>query len=123
MEKKKIDIKLIFIFILGGALILMFIFKGGKPIDGYETEINYLKANNLFLKTQNDSLKVEANKIDDKIDSINKKIDLNSIQLKVAQNKIIFLENKKNEIPTYVNHLNANGVSSELSKYIKRRKR
>ena len=43
MFNTKIDIKLIFIFILSGVLILSFIFRPSKPIETYEDVINGLK--------------------------------------------------------------------------------
>ena len=70
---KKLDIKTIFIIILGAALILMFIFKGGKIIGNNDEEIKLLKANNISLKLKKKIMKFSLKRYKKKIYILNKK--------------------------------------------------
>lgn len=121
MMFKDLDIKTIFILILAAALVLMFIFRPSKSLKNNEDLIDKLKEqnkelleNNNKLKQSNDSLNSRILVIDKNIKSVDKKLSGNS-------NKISDLENGKSKISGSVRVLSANGVASELSKYLIKR--
>jgi len=122
MLKQKIDIKVIFILILAGALILSFIFRPSKPIDNYEEKINQLKQQNDSLLSNNDSLKSANIKLNGEIKKILIEIDLTKAKLDKTNDKIKKLENGKSKVSGYVNKLNADGIAKSLSEYIERSK-
>jgi regulator of replication initiation timing len=121
MLKGKLDIKIIFILVLAGALILSFIFRPTTEIDLYEDEIELLKEENKVLIHNNNSLNIENRKLDKEIEGYLIKIDSTQVLLYENKNKINDLENGKNEVSSYVNGLNANGVASSLTDYLNKR--
>lgn len=120
MFKGKIDIKIIFIFVLATLLIISFIFRPSKPIDGYEDRINQLKEQNDSLLSNNNSLKLENSKLDVEIQKLLKDIDSTQAKLDETNNRIISLENGKNKVSDNVNKLNADGIANSLSDYLNR---
>ncbi len=123
MFKQKIDIKVIFILILAGALILSFIFRPSKSIDDYEDKINQLKHQNDSLLSNNDSLKSANYKLDEEVKKILIDIDKTQVKLDKTNNKIKDLENGKSKVSGYVNNLNADGVAKSLTDYLNRTKK
>jgi chromosome segregation ATPase len=121
MFKDKVDIKVIFIFILAGALILSFIFRPSKPINMYEDEISNLRKENEKFIRINDSLKEVNGVLDSKIDSLTIKVGKINDEINKKDKEIINLENDKDKISGIVRKLNANGVSRELTEYLERR--
>lgn len=120
MYLKKLDIKTIFILVLSLALIISFFVGQKNKIDYRKDEIEILNAKNNFLSKKNDSL-ISANKIlDEKLLKIDSLIKVSDIKISEKQLQIERLKRKKNEIPTYVNVLSANGVASSLTKFIER---
>ena len=120
MLKGKIDIKIIFIFILATLLVLSFMFRSSKPIDDYEDRINQLKEQNDSLLSNNDSLKLVNNNLDVEIQKLLKDIDSTQAKLDETNNRIIDLENGKNKVSGHVNKLNADGIANSLSDYLNR---
>ncbi len=117
----KIDIKLIFIFILAAALILSFIFRPPKPIETYEDVINVLKEENKQLLLSNDSISKINNQLQIEIDQILFVIDSTKVLLKDKEIKLKELEEKRNAVSNIVNSLHADDVTSTISDYLKRR--
>ena len=117
----KIDIKLIFIFILAIALILTIIFRPSKPIETYENEINALKKVNKELLISNDSIAGLNKKLEKEIQQILFTIDSTKALLKNRENKIKELEKQRDEISDIVDDLNSDGVTKSISDYLKRR--
>jgi len=117
----KIDIKLIFIFILAVALILSFIFRPSKPIETYEDVINGLKEDNKQLLLSNDSISKINDQLQIEIDQILFVIDSTKVLLKDKEIKIKELEEKRNAVSNIVNSLHADDVTSTISDYLKRR--
>jgi len=117
----KIDIKLIFIFILAIALILTIIFRPSKPIETYENEINALKKVNKELLISNDSIAGLNKKLEKEIQQILFTIDSTKALLKNSENKIKELEKQRDEISDIVDDLNSDGVTKSISDYLKRR--
>ena len=117
----KIDIKLIFIFILAIALILTIIFRPTKPIETYENEINALKQVNKELLISNDSIAGLNKKLEEEIQQILFTIDSTEALLRDSENKIKELEEKRDEISDIVDNLNSDGVTKSISDYLKRR--
>jgi chromosome segregation ATPase len=117
----KIDIKLIFIFILAIALILTIIFRPSKPIETYENEINDLKKVNKELLISNDSIAGLNKKLEKEIQQILFTIDSTKALLKNSENKIKELEKQRDEISDIVDDLNSDGVTKSISDYLKRR--
>ena len=117
----KIDIKLIFIFILAIALILTNILRPSKPIETYENEINALKKVNKELLISNDSIAGLNKKLEKEIQQILFTIDSTKALLKNRENKIKELEKQRDEISDIVDDLNSDGVTKSISDYLKRR--
>jgi methyl-accepting chemotaxis protein len=117
----KIDIKLIFIFILAIALILTIIFRPSKPIETYENEINALKKVNKELLISNDSIAGLNKKLEKEIQQILFTIDSTKALLKNSENKIKELEKQRDEISDIVDDLHSDGVTKSISDYLKRR--
>jgi len=116
--EKSLDIKSIFIIVLG-VLLLIAVFVGQKnnPSD-YQKQISVLDKDNKKLFSRIDGLKSEINKLDTFIVSIENKIKENDVKLSKTQSQLNDLKNKKNEIPIYVNSLSANGVANAFSAYL-----
>lgn len=121
MARFKIDIKTGFIIVLGLIIIFMILFKPSKYINGNDSEIEKLNVINKELLDRNDSLKhknVILEKqicvLESSVESVNNSLDNN-------QREIKRLKNKKGEIFNYVNSMDANGVTSGFSDYLKRR--
>lgn len=121
MFKEKIDIKVIFIFILAGALILSFIFRPSKPIETYEVEISNLHKENEKFINVNDSLNKVNNVLDNKIDSLNIKVGEVNDEINKKDKEIESLENGKGKVSNIVRKLNANGVAREFTEYLETR--
>jgi chromosome segregation ATPase len=117
---KNIDIKTIFIFILGGLLILAVIFNQKKYVAN-ETMIDDLHNKTTILKTANESLKEANKKLDSTIFIINQELVENRKQLDKTQKQLQELNKKRNEISTNVNRLSANGVANAFTKYLDKR--
>ncbi len=117
----KIDIKLIFIFILAIALILTFIFRPSKPIETYENEINALKQVNKELLISNDSIAGLNKKLEKEIQQILFTIDSTEVLLRNTENKLKELEKRRDEVSNIVDNLNSDGVTQSISDYLKRR--
>lgn len=121
MLKGKLDIKMIFILVLAGALILSFVFRPATKIDTYENEINLLKIENTKLLQNNDSLELVNIQLDEEIEGYLIEIDSTQVLLDENKDKINDLENGKGKVSSYVNGLDANGVTSSLTDYLNRR--
>ena len=117
----KIDIKLIFIFILAIALILTIIFRPSKPIETYENEINALKQVNKELLISNDSIAGLNKKLEKEIQQILFTIDSTEVLLRNTENKLKELEKRRDEVSNIVDNLNSDGVTQSISDYLKRR--
>lgn len=117
-----IDIKTIVIILL---LILVsgliFFNNSDKEIEKYQQEITNLNTKNKKLLLYNDSLKNLNLLLSNDVTNLNNKID--DINLKLISNEGLIrrLKNKKGEILTNVNVMDADGVASGISDYLKRR--
>ena len=121
MLKINIDIKSIFIIILGIALVLSFIFRPSVPIEEYENEINLLKKQNKELLISNDSIAGLNKKLEEEIQQILFTIDSTEALLRNTEQKLKQLEQKRDEISDIVDNLNSDGVTESISDYLKRR--
>lgn len=121
MFKGKIDIKVIFILILAGLLILSYIFRPTKGIDMYEDEINTLREENERLLLSNDSIKSLNNELDNEIKKLSEVIDSTQSKLSDNEEKIKDLENGKGKVSGYVKTLNADGITKSLTEYLDKR--
>lgn len=121
MLKDKIDIKVIFILVLAGALILSFIFRPSKEIDNHEDELKQLEAENKSLKTANENL-LEINEgLNFKINGLIRDIDSTQAALANTEDKLNDLENDKGKVSGYVSTLDADGIAESLTEYLDRR--
>ncbi len=117
-----IDIKTIVIILL---LILVsgliFFNNSDKEIEKYQQEITNLNTKNKELLLYNDSLENLNLLLSNDVTNLNNKID--DINLKLISNEGLIrrLKNKKGEILTNVNVMDADGVASGISDYLKRR--
>lgn len=126
MENNKIyislDIKSIVIILLSLVIVGFILFNNsGKDIKKYEQEINNLNIKNKELLLNNDSLKNLNLLLSKDIVNLNNKID--SINLELIENEGLIkrLKKRKGEILTNVNVMDADGVASGISDYLKRR--
>jgi len=120
MDLKKLDIKTVFIIILSLALIISFFVGQKNKIDYRKDEIKVLHVKNNELLKKNDSLAIVNKTLDKKIAKIDSIIKVNDIIISEKQSQIEILKRRKNEIPSHINVLSANGVASSLSKYIEK---
>lgn len=116
----KFDTKTIFIFILGGLLILAVIF-GQKGIVSNDSDIKDLRAKSDSLVKSNEELKEANKKLDSMIFIVNKELVVNKEKLDKTQQQLQDLNNKRNEISNNVNSLSANGVANAFTDYLNKR--
>jgi hypothetical protein len=121
MFKGKIDIKVLFILVLAGALIFNFIFSDSTDIDEYKEKIKVLQNENSKLLNNKDSLELVNFKLNKVNDSLMFTVD--STKLKIAQkdDQIKDLQNAKDKVSDIISNLNADGVASTLSEYLSRK--
>ncbi len=121
MFKGKIDIKVLFILVLAGALIFNFIFNDSSNIDEYKEKIKVLQNENSKLLNNKDSLELVNFKLNKVNDSLMFTVD--STKLKIAQkdDQIKDLQNAKDKVSDIISNLNADGVASTLSEYLSRK--
>jgi len=121
MFKNEIDIKSIFILVLGVALVLAILFRPSKDINKYEEEINLLNHQNEMLLGNNDSISLLNEKLIKDIIVLEEDIEDINVKLKYSDTQIKKLKNKKNEVYSNVIIMDANGVTSNISEYLRRR--
>jgi len=117
-----IDIKTIVIILLSLLVVgLIFFNNSGKDIEKYRQEIDNLNKVNKELLLNNDSLKNLNSDLSKDIINLNDKIDDINLILESNESLIKRLKKRKSEIPTNVNVMDADGVASDISDYLKRR--
>ena len=117
-----IDFKSIVIILLSLLVVgLIFFNNSGKDIKKYEQEIGNLNTKNKELLLDNDSIKNLNLVLSKDINDLNIKIDEINTQIVENEDLIKRLKKKKSEIPTNVNVMDADGVASGISDYLKRR--
>ena len=121
MFKFDIDIKTIFILILGVAVIFLLLFRPSKEINTYEEEILILKNQNKILINNNDSLSFANVKLLEDILVLEEDVEVINIKLEDSSKEIDKLKKKKNEIHSNVIIMDANSVTNNLADYLKRR--
>lgn len=121
MKKIFNNIQLVFIIILAVALILSLLFRPQTPINTYEDEINDLRNQNTLLLLSNDSINNINNKLQEEINTILYTIDSTKIILEETETKLADLENKRNEIPNIISHMDSDDITNNISDYLKRR--
>lgn len=121
MFKFDVDIKSIFILILGAAVILLLLFRPTKEINMHEEEILILKNQNKVLLQNNDSLSTANVKLIEDIIILEEDVDEINVKLKDSNKEIDKLKKKKNEIHSNVIIMDANDVTNNLADYLKRR--
>ena len=112
MVKFDIDIKDIFIIVLGLVIVTMILFRPSNDISMYEKEINILNQRNKILI---DIL------LENQISLL--EVDVETVNVKLIDNEkeINKLKRNKGEIYKHVNSLDVDGVTSGLSDYLKRK--
>ena len=121
MFKSKIDIKTIFILILGAAVILLLLFRPSKVINTHEEELLKLKTRNKLLLQNNDSLSSINNKLIEDVVILEEGVEEINIKLENSTKEIEKLKKKKNEIPANVIIMDANDVTYNIADYLERR--
>ena len=121
MVKFDIDIKDIFIIVLGLVIVTMILFRPSKDISMYEKEINILNQRNKILIDINDSISIANNLLENQISLL--EVDVETVNDKLIDNEkeINKLKRNKGEIYKHVNSLDVDGVTSGLSDYLKRK--
>lgn len=118
MEIKKLDIKNIFIIILGFGLIISFFIGQKSNINYKKDELKSLHDSNELLSKKNDSLLTINSILDKKIALINVLIEQNNKKLSETQSQLDKLKKKRNEVSNHVNNLSADGVSNAFSDFL-----
>jgi archaellum biogenesis ATPase FlaH len=121
MFKSKIDIKTIFILVLGAAVILLLLFRPSKGINTHEEEILILKTQNKVLIQNNDSLSSINNKLIEDVVILEEGVEEINIKLEDSTKEIEKLKKKKNEISSNVIIMDANDVTNNIADYLERR--
>jgi hypothetical protein len=121
MFKSKIDIKTIFILVLGAAVILLLLFRPSKGINTHEEEILILKTQNKVLIQDNDSLSSINNKLIEDVVILEEGVEEINIKLEDSTKEIEKLKKKKNEISSNVIIMDANDVTNNIADYLERR--
>ena len=121
MFKINIDIKSIFIIVLGLIIVFMIIFRPSKDISMYEKQINILNQRNKILIEINDSISNVNNLLGNQIKLLEKDVETVNDKLVDNEEEINKLKRNKGEIYKHVNSLDVNGVTSGLSDYLKRK--
>ena len=121
MFKFDIDIKTIFILVLGVAVILLLLFRPSKEISTYEEEMLILKNQNIKLLQNNDSLSTINDKLIEDVIILEEDVEEINIKLVDSSKEIDKLKKKKNEIPSNVIVMDANSVTNYLADYLERR--
>ena len=121
MVKFDIDIKDIFIIVLGLVIVTMILFRPSNDISMYEKEINILNQRNKILIDINDSISIANNLLENQISLL--EVDVETVNDKLIDNEkeINKLKRNKGEIYKHVNSLDVDGVTSGLSDYLKRK--
>lgn len=121
MVKFDIDIKDIFIIVLGLVIVTMILFRPSNDISMYEEEINILNQRNKILIDINDSISIANNLLENQISLL--EVDVETVNGKLIDNEkeINKLKRNKGEIYKHVNSLDVDGVTSGISDYLKRK--
>jgi predicted nuclease with TOPRIM domain len=120
MFKFNIDIKTVFIIVLGLIVVFMILFRPSKDINYYEEEINLLNEKNVLLLKSNDSIISLNNNLQKEIDILNQSVDSVNLVLNKNEEEIKKLKKRKGEVFDHVNNMDVNGVTRNLTDYIKR---
>lgn len=99
----------------------MILFRPSKEINRYEDEINILNQKNTILLNQIDSINSNNNNLQIEINSLYKSVDSVNLILDKNKQQIDKLKNRKGEIFNIVNNMDVNGVTTNLTNYLKRK--
>ena len=121
MFKTDIDIKTIFILVLGVTVILLLLFRPTKEINIHEEEILMLEIQNKILLQDNDSLSSINIKLIEDVFILEEDVEEINDKLEDSSKEIDKLKRKKNEIPSNVIIMDANSVTNNIADYLKRR--
>jgi hypothetical protein len=118
---KTLDTKSIIIIILITLLLIFTVFQPNRKIDQHKDEIEILHQKNDKLLHTNDSLKIVNQRIDLELNKIYGVIKLHENLIMKYNNTINNLKKQQDETSNRVNVLNADGVATEFTDYIKKR--
>ena len=121
MFKSKIDIKTIFILVLGTAVILLLLFRPSKDINTHEEELLNLETRNKVLLQDNDSISSINIELMNDVVILEEDVEEINIKLEDSTKEIEKLKKKKNEIPSNVIIMDANDVTYNIADYLERR--
>ena len=121
MFKSKIDIKTIFILVLGTAVILLLLFRPSKDINTHEEELLNLETRNKVLLQDNDSISSINIELMNDVVILEEDVEEINIKLENSTKEIEKLKKKKNEIPSNVIIMDANDVTYNIADYLERR--
>lgn len=117
----KLDTKAIIIIVLLVVVVLSFVFRPSKPIEKYETEIGYLKKENVDLVNTNKILTNQFDSVSKVISVIEGDIKMSESKLDSANKVIDKLKKKRLAIPAHVDTLKASEIVTEYDEYFKRK--
>ena len=121
MFKTKIDIKTIFILVLGAAVILLLLFRPSKDTNTHEEELLNLETRNKVLLQDNDSISSINIELMNDVVILEEDVEEINIKLEDSNKEIDKLKRKKNEIPSNVIIMDANDVTYNIADYLERR--
>lgn len=99
----------------------MILFRPSIDINRYEEEIKILNKKNIILLKQNDSINSINDNLQIEINTLHKSVDSVNIVLDKNKKQIDKLKNRKGEIFNSVNNMDVNGVTINLTNYLKRK--
>lgn len=99
----------------------MILFRPSIDINRYEEEIKILNKKNIILLKQNDSINSINDNLQIEINTLHKSVDSVNIVLDKNKQQINKLKNRKGEIFNSVNNMDVNGVTINLTNYLKRK--
>jgi len=121
IKKEDIDLKWIFIIVLGAGLLLSLIFRQGDTINTGEDEINRLNKENTELKLDYDSVNVVKDSLATRVTVLIDSAAETGRLVNKQNNEINRLNDRRYEVSTYVTTLRGDSVAPEWTKYFQRR--
>ena len=122
IKKEDIDLKWIFIIILGGIVIWKTLFTGGSDkIDTKDEELERLTQENIALIAGYDSLGGVVDSLDERYVVLEDKYQVKDDELKAKNNEIDKLKAKRYEVSNYVNSLHSDSIAPTFTNYLQRR--
>lgn len=121
--QKRIDIKMVFIIILGVLLIISFLFNNKPGIKVNNDELDKIHKQNKVLLYKNDSIIKSNENITKEIKIIETQLDEKDKELDKSNIEIERLNKKARDLQNKMKIISADGVAKGFNDYLDRRKK